>query len=546
MADSPPRDIRLRHSSDVNVTRFRNGRVLLLGDCFPNRGTKSSFGNSAKSGTEYIRDIARNYWGRYVIVAHDPDEGITAIYRDPSGMIPCYYAVEPDRVVVGTSAVEMTNCRASQPRIDWIGVTRCLLASDLRTHRTCIEQIVEVTPGEMVIIDGHGPQHQLCWKPETFLGSSARYSFEEATEQLRNVLDHVVTAWCSHYPRAVVSASGGFDSSAIAELASRHGTTGLLHFYTKSPSGDERLYAKQLASHLGQDAHFEFSEADSVNVAENRSIFRPRPSACSFTQVFDDASDRFATSIDACAHFNGGGGDNVFGKLHSAYPLAELYQHSGFSRSLISTAINICDVTGVELWSVFRQAARAVWNPGQIVASWPRQTELMTSQAVSIAGSESHPWLQSARNAGPGQKQHLRNIARGIATTDYLNVRSTRPTIYPLLSQPVIELCLSFPTWFWFIDGRDRALARTAMQPFLPSSISNRTTKGAFDGLLYQIFSRNRGQIFSDLNDGMLAAHKMIDTDQIRHLQTEDAISASRRARILQLHETEIWCRNWG
>jgi hypothetical protein len=37
-------------------------------------------------------------------------------------MIPCYYSVEPERVVVGTSAVEMTKILASQARIDWKGV----------------------------------------------------------------------------------------------------------------------------------------------------------------------------------------------------------------------------------------------------------------------------------------------------------------------------------------------------------------------------------------------------------------------------------------
>ena len=545
ISDHRPPGIQLNHSPDLNVARAENGQVLILGDCFPYDGTKSSCSRGSRGAAEHIHDVARNYWGRFVIVAHDPDGGLTAIYRDPSGMIPCYYSVEPERVVVGTSAVEMTKILASQARIDWKGVADCLMASDLREHRTCIEQIIEVAPGEMVVIDTDGPHHQLFWDPSAFLGRNDEYSFEEAAENLRKVLNQVLATWCARYPRAAVSASGGFDSSAIAELATRHGTVELLHFYTRSPGGDERAYAEQLANHLDKTVRCECSEADSIDVTENRSGFRPRPSACSFTQVFDDASERFATAIDACAHFNGGGGDNVFGKLHSAYPLAELYRHTGLSRSLVSTAINICDVTGVELWSVFRQAAQAIWNPGRIAASWPRQTELMASSAISMASNESHQWLLSAKSAGPGQKQHLRNIARGIATTDYLNIRSTRPTIYPLLSQPVIELCLSIPTWFWFMGGRDRALARTAMQPFLPMPIINRSTKGAFDGLLYQIFALNRDQIFRDLNDGTLASHKLIDMDQITHLQTQDAISAFQRDRILQLHETEIWCRNW-
>lgn len=118
ISDHRPSGIQLEHSPDLNVARAENGQVLILGDCFPYDGTKSSCSRGSRGTAEHIHDVARNYWGRFVIVAHDPDGGLTAIYRDPSGMIPCYYSVEPERVVVGTSAVEMTKILASQARID--------------------------------------------------------------------------------------------------------------------------------------------------------------------------------------------------------------------------------------------------------------------------------------------------------------------------------------------------------------------------------------------------------------------------------------------
>src|SRR3546814_19190936 len=56
--------------------------------------------------------------------------------------------------------------------------------------------------------------------------------------------------------------------------------------------------------------------------------------------------------------------------------------------------------------------------------------------------------------------------------------RSAPPHIAPLLSQPIVELCLSIPTWHWIADGRDRAVAHAAFSNRLPRTINVRQQKG--------------------------------------------------------------------
>src|SRR3546814_15687375 len=71
--------------------------------------------------------------------------------------------------------------------------------------------------------------------------------------------------------------------------------------------------------------------------------------------------------------------------------------------------------------------------------------------------------------------------------------RSTAaPQITPLLSQPIVELCLSIPTWQWVRGGRDRAVARAAVADLLPALIAQRRTKGGQTGFLRRGRSEER------------------------------------------------------
>jgi asparagine synthase (glutamine-hydrolysing) len=344
-----------------------------------------------------------------------------------------------------------------------------------------------------------------------------------------------------HLSRTAGGCFGG-DSSTIAALAARHGKINVQHFHTRSLMGDERQYAGAMASYLDLPLPMQLCDAGEVTIHETFSAHRPRPSSRVFTQIFDKYSAARVKIIGASAHFNGGGGDSVFGKLHSAYPLADRYLATGMSRALWTTALDICGATGASLKDVLRQAIRAA-RGRDMLAPWPLQTDLLTPRAIEIGGMEVHPWFAAAQGAHPGQRQHIRSIVRATATTDYLNICDTVPTIYPLLSQPIVELCLSFPTWFWFRGARDRSLARTALEAYLPRNVLDRTVKGAFDGLLHEIVDRHRQEIIPELENGILVEQGLVDRAAITALR-----SGSQRTtvtRLLHLHEVQTWCLAW-
>ena len=529
----------LTHSRDVTVRLLDDGRCIIAGDCFP--GDTQICANW-RNPLEVIAGIAQKNWGRYIVVAHDPSVRTIAIYRDPSGMIPCYYSIIGSCVSISTGVPLNNNGKSNNTKINWDGVIQCLLMPHLRSRKTCLDGVYEVMPGEAVVITHDGVINQQIWNPLDYLGYRAQNDFTAASELLMGTIADAVGSWCDRYRNPLISVSGGFDSSVLATLASSRGSAGLLHFYTASARGDERPYATGLAEYLKLPLHTTFCKAEDVDVHQNFSSFRPRPSARSFTQSFDKASADYAAAIGSDAHLNGGGGDNVFGKMHSAYPLVDRYRKEGFSPELVTTALDICRVTGASLPSVLRQAIEAILK-GRGPATWYVQPALLADSVISSPLPDVHVWVDAVKHALPGQRQLVRNIARATALTDYMNIHGDLPTIYPFLSQPIMELCLSFPTWFWVRNGRDRALARAAVHDLLPPQILDRTSKGAFDGLTHGILEKNRAAVFDDLENGVLADRGLIDVPAIKISKSYNAFGAT--SDILYLHEIEIWCRSW-
>ena len=78
-------------SADLEVQRFHHDSVILLGDCFSEtggpRGLEIAWNDDP---VLLVRNFVQAHWGRFVMIVQSPVTNHTVIYRDPSGMIPCY------------------------------------------------------------------------------------------------------------------------------------------------------------------------------------------------------------------------------------------------------------------------------------------------------------------------------------------------------------------------------------------------------------------------------------------------------------------------
>jgi asparagine synthase (glutamine-hydrolysing) len=178
---------------------------------------------------------------------------------------------------------------------------------------------------------------------------------------------------------------------------------------------------------------------------------------------------------------------------------------------------------------------------------WMPDLRLLTGDASSGAIPDPLlPWLGADVGTQHGKRDHIDLLMRAQNRIHNLG-GTTVPRFSPLLSQPMVELCLSMPTWLWCRGGINRALARSAFADLLPLAVRRRISKAGPDSFIRSLFAANRETIRDLLLGGLLADQSLLDRDAVALALETDVLSADAIAyRLLDLVEAETWARSWS
>ena len=316
---------------------------------------------------------------------------------------------------------------------------------------------------------------------------------------------------------------------------------------TADPLGDERKYCRSLTEFLDVPLYEGWYELSDVNLDRSVVAHRPRPYGRLDALAFDAAARRTAASAGSGAIFSGNGGDSVFFLSHSARSVVDRYLAQGLTTGVLRTARDIAELTGASLGQVAKQAIRLKRNATNAY-TWRANPTLLSSDAIRDQASEPihHSWLDlPSRRAGPGKAAHIAMLMRIQHSIEGYDQIDGMPVVHPLISQPIVECCLSIPTWRQCEGGRDRAVARKAFANLLPVEIAHRRGKGSPQGFTYQIFDHFREEIRQRLLDGQLAASGVLDRRALeRALRHDTAADGAQILRLMLLVDTEAWVRS--
>lgn len=157
-----------------------------------------------------------------------------------------------------------------------------------------------------------------------------------------------------------------------------------------------------------------------------------------------------------------------------------------------------------------------------------------------------HPWLFPPPSTLPGKTVHATYLMRTHKSIELYPRASAPPHVAPLHAQPIVELCLSIPTWMWIEEGRNRALARSAFRDLLPPLIVNRTGKGGPGDFHLLIYREYRDRLHAMLRGGVLAKAGILDPALLDEPEDPSWRGTPRRHRILALAAAESWARWWN
>lgn len=486
--------------------------------------------------------LLANYWGGYVALLI-ADDGTPSVLRDPSGMMPCYMRRDGAYIAL---ASEMTALAApGSAVVDFASLARMFAGIDVIGRRTGIVGIEELFPGERLTVTSSGSRIEQAWSPWDHVAPTSGMDFTSAAAALRTTLKDSIGAWSTCFDKILAGVSGGLDSSIVAAaLGPRTPGLSCLTMVEPGTDGDERRYVEALVRKLGARLAAPVYDLDAVDVARPVLPHLPLPYALHFFQAIEVEHRRLGESVDA--YFSGNGGDNIFCGLRSAVPLADRLLAHGLCPAILHTARDLADLTGsgmgavaVKGWQRVRRRAAGHRVRRDLGGLGP------VGRAAALDGGDRHPWLMAPPRTLPGKAAHVAMLARAQKSIELYPRDSASPQISPLLSQPIVELCLSIPTWYWVRGGRDRAVARAAFEGLLPDLILERRTKGSPSGFIRRVFDAQGEGAIAMLRGGRLVEAGLIDPEWLGRAGEGSWQDDGRDHRILTFAAAEAWVRWW-
>jgi asparagine synthase (glutamine-hydrolysing) len=462
---------------------------------------------SANEGARILRTEARalvdDYWGRYVAVLRS-NRGGAQVLRDPSGALPCFH-VDVEGVAVVFSWLEdllaFTPDRPV-PAVDWGAIAAELSLGHLGGSATALAGITQILPGRLVPLGDDDTPTVTLWRVVDIARRPADDAPGIAAARLRQTVIDCVQAWASCHGSILLRLSGGVDSAIVLgclAATSDQARVTCLNYHSPGSDSDERGYARLAATQAGVDL-VEKARDSAIRLDDILTVSRtPTPEAYLGRFGTGRVDAEVASLHGARAMFTGSGGDQLFFQLRCTWPAADYLSVHGPGRAFVRAALDAARLGRVSLWRSMRDA---VSGPAAIDTTAPLDRYV-------------HPDLLRAADLPIGKFHQVQALIDPFGYYDSYLREAAPELVSPLLSQPLVELCLALPTWTLTHGGRGRALARRAFACELPREIATRQSKGGMEEHVEALLRHNLPFARELLLDGHLVRRGLLDRRKV-------------------------------
>lgn len=540
------------------------GACILLGTAFSNGDKKyNAFGSSplkrmpknvAERAISSIGlDLSKDIWGNYIAFVHTPSQETSAVLRDPTGALPCYYGNLDGLYVFFSDIRDFERIKQTQLSINEGYVFSAISSNIILSQQTGFDEIHKLLQGQRLEIKKNEDRKSLYWNPLDFINQYKENSSEEAAEKLKNSVLYCTASWLKGHEKAIIKLSGGLDSNillaAINEAQHKLDLTAF-HYDFAGDVGNELEIAKESAERCGVEfisdrviaADFSLSEFENVpKTAE----YLYHPATLRLRSLENSVYNDRQAKVLYC----GNGGDEVFLQLTSDWMAADYFREHGINLGFLEvvfaaarlsrTSMYRSAKTAVMMGAIPWFARQSIINKFKEYAMYEKDGKRSNNVLASL-----HPWLESVDNYPPAKWIHALYLS-------YPNFVYAAPARYwgtnevsPLYSQPIFEACLSIPSYVLSWEGRDRGLARKAFSDVLHPAVVWREAKAAGNIFYRNLVWHNREYLRCLLLDGMLVQkgflHRAVLEKALSSGETGDAEVSS----CLTLAGVEWWLRS--
>jgi asparagine synthase (glutamine-hydrolysing) len=529
-----------------------HGAGVVLGDLHPMPGAPA--GPSPLEGgpgdygdtSRVAQRLLRAHWGRYVAILNGRD-GISVL-RDPSGDLGC--CVWTTREGIGVVASDLTAApgwlRPPRLGLHWERIALCLAAPGGATALSLLDDVRIVPPGALCPVAGDHPG-RLAWDPAALCAASDIDPAAARAELLARV-DRCTVASAEGFDRLLVDLSGGLDSSIVAGALAEGGlgprVVQWVHRLDDRPEGDERAYARAVTDQLGADltvVRKPLTPLVPEDFAELASGFWPALNGADAARDRDMAGRLAACQADAI--LSGQGGDAAFYQMPTAWIASEEVRRRGLGAIGSPVLVDMARRLRKPVWSVYREAKAGLVRGRGLP---PVSSTLSAPDVRDVASRAVHPWVAAARDLPLARRLQIAALANAHVVRGDCRRRRAGALVFPLATQPVIELCLAIPVATLAAGVQDRPFAREALAARIPDVVRRRRSKGSLTSYFSRLVAASRDTLLPFLRDGCLAEAGLLDRAAVeRAFDPAHLIQGGRPNDVLNAAPVEAWVRYW-
>ena len=497
--------------------------------------------------------LVRNFWGGYVALLVDRQTRCAYAIRDCSGKIPCYYRKFRDVTIVFADVNDLASLELPEPTPNWQYLAAFIYSSQSQVRACAFNEIQEVLVGERLMVQGRSVSQTALWDPRTICRLRRIDRYENAVAEIREVTQKCIDAWARSYDLMLHGLSGGFDSAVVlgslSHSPSRSRIT-CLNQYGAVSHEDEREYARAAAVRAGVTL-LEVPMVAAADRFDSRLLSAPKTPKPAVTALFRlleiDVINRIAKETGARTLWTGQGGDHIFLQTTDASSAGDFLDTLGLRPGFIAAVRDAARLSRQPYWFVLRSAySRRRGDAGPRPNSLARARCFVDPATLpdDVDQYLSHPWAADAEDLPRGKQMQIRFLAE-VANRHRPIARLERaPQHHPLLSQPLMEVCLQIPTYLLLRGGRERALAREAFADRVPSQIQRRRDKGSIISHATEMIRQSEPFVRELLLDGALAQAGVIVRSELEpYIVQGQSFREEHLLPLLACIAAEVWAR---
>lgn len=442
---------------------------------------------------EYGLDCPNHFRGMFGFAIYDKNKDEIFIVRDRLGIKPIYYYHDNDIFIFGSEIKSITKALSSRLPVNYKAIDFYISLGYVPGDITLFNGINKLPPGHSLTIKNNNLEINEYWDLCAY--SPINISFDDAQEQLLNLLKESIDIRLMADVPLGAFLSGGLDSSSVVALMSEIIDQPVKTFsvgYRDDPASSELEYARIVSKHFNTD-HHEF-------ILESEDFFESINLLLHFTEepiVESAAIALYQLSRLAREHvtviLSGEGGDEIL----AGYPLYQLMRkvdtiHNFYKfvptpiqKNLSALFANSEKKSKYFDWFSLPLNNR-YWTISNDVTSSIKANMYSNDFQHNVGDTVSHYFTNLFNHIEDGTNlRRMSYVDIKSWLPDDLLVKADKMTMatslelrVPMLDHKLVEFCLSLPDEYRLNSNNGKYLLKKSMEQYLPKEIIYRKKMG--------------------------------------------------------------------